>query len=219
MLRMTWWQEIAHSISYGRHGLEVSASMPITTLPPARGCKAASVVGTAASVPVGAAVVWDVAAAVVPGAAAVVPAVVAAVPLEFLLSLPPQATATRPRLTNAAAISRVPDRCLFRTISPSVLVMFSRRRRDRPAVTCITRRVLGTLVLPRRLSTNQADTVAHRGEVSRSPSRSALHATAVAGAPTLGRDHRAAFAGRRRRPAVLQRSHHRPFRLHRGLPC
>src|SRR3954468_6214965 len=56
MLRMTWWQEIAHSISYGRQGLEVSASIPITTLPPATGCNAASVVGAAASVPVGAAV-------------------------------------------------------------------------------------------------------------------------------------------------------------------
>jgi hypothetical protein len=99
--------------------------MPITTLPPATGFNAASVVGAAASVPVGAAVVWVVAAAVVPGAAAVVPAVVAAVTLELLLSFPPQATATRPRLTNAAAISRVPDRCLFRTISPSVSVMFT----------------------------------------------------------------------------------------------
>jgi len=96
----------------------------MTTLPPATGCNAASVVGAAASVPVGAAVVWVV-AAVVPGAAAVVPAVDPAVTVELLLSLPPHATATRPRLTNAAANSRVPDRCLFRTISPSVSVMFT----------------------------------------------------------------------------------------------
>src|SRR4051812_47319072 len=119
MLRMTWWQEIAHSISYGRHGLEVSASIPITTLPPATGCAAASVVGAAASVPVGAAVVCVV-AAVVCGAAAVVPAVDPAVTVELLLSSPPHAAATRPRLINAAATSRVPERCLFRTISPSV---------------------------------------------------------------------------------------------------
>src|SRR3954469_24194270 len=102
MLRMTWWQEIAHSISYGRQGLDVSASIPITTLPPATGCNAASVVGAAASVPVGAAVVCG-APPVVSGAAAVRAAVVPAVTVELLLSSPPHATATRPRLTNAAA--------------------------------------------------------------------------------------------------------------------
>jgi len=59
-------------------------------------------------------------AAVVSGAAAVVAAVVPAVTVELLLLSPPHATATRPRLTNAPTMSRLPYRCLLRTISPSV---------------------------------------------------------------------------------------------------
>jgi len=97
--------------------------MPITRLPPGTGCNAASVVGAAASVPLGAAVV-ALDAAVVSGAAAVVPAVVPEVTVELLLSSLPHATATRPRLTNAAAMRRLLDRCLICTISPSVSVIF-----------------------------------------------------------------------------------------------
>jgi hypothetical protein len=97
MLRMTWWQAIAQSISAGRHGLEVSASIPMTTLPPATGSMPASVVGGGTVV----------AAAVVSVPSAVVVSLpLAVVSLLVPPSSPPQAAPIRPAVMAKAASSR-----------------------------------------------------------------------------------------------------------------
>src|SRR4029450_4237688 len=86
---MTVWPEIASSAFDGSHGLPVSASMPMTSLPPATGVSG-DAGGGGAGPPAG-----GVAA---PPPAAVVPALL---PLSSL----PHAAATRPRARPAAANS------------------------------------------------------------------------------------------------------------------
>lgn len=91
---------MAQTISDGRQGLDVSASMAITRLPPDFGWTA-SVVG-------GGAVVAVTVLSVAPVLPPVEPPVLGAVLLSLLLSEPPQAAPTSPALmTNAA--SNLPD--------------------------------------------------------------------------------------------------------------
>ncbi len=100
---MTWWHEMAHTISAGIHGELVSASMPMITLPPGVACAAGTVVEPAS----------EVGASLPPVAAvsgATEPLGVVVPPLLLSLLPPPQAPASRP---NAAAVaaSSTNERC------------------------------------------------------------------------------------------------------------
>src|SRR6476620_11440235 len=100
---MIWWQERSQTISAGSHGLLVSASMPMTTLPPGVACGAGTVVEPAS----------DVGASLPPGAevsVATEPLGVVVPPLLLSLPPPPHAPASRPNAA-AAAASSIREHC------------------------------------------------------------------------------------------------------------